>query len=559
MQGIFGWLKEFRDGLESFSRGGDTHDPDIVAFAYASVFAVAMVLVALGASLFLWRDSPNILFAAPVFPRMGDCTALEAYLANPQIPPREGIDPSIVKLYIDTSGQLDGEAMIAECRYNLALHQQYLELEQAMNNIPVPIDEMGFVSQSALLPTNYGESLQSLLKILASGVALLGAYPLLVLAIRERGNEAFNHFSWENILLSFVMAFIVFYGVDVVWFFIERSLSQPLIYDYGTSVLFVALLIGVFAFLYFMWMIKLDITDLSLFTSLILLSGLIVSMLLTNHVWNAGVTNAYSTMSERAYPERLSYEVAGTLGSRGVFRVTFIGAGLLFLIYTVRLSRLVRRLKRLNPDKNAMLSPNIMLLLGLISAIFIAMVGIFPTDGMVMGNTEFLPASISGILHLIGAYGSPLVVMFMVLCFWFIGYPRNDGKDKFLPASSWAWFSIAATAIMMYLVGMLRNNVAHSLWMLLAYVLFLFLILYSANRWQSGKLNWLGLGWYSPLGHGLSIVIVGTLLDLLFPGRMTTVALEFVVLLIFSLFVYSYSKYLVEYREEEVAANGLRA
>lgn len=552
MRSFLDSLRHLKDGLENFSRGGDSNDPDIIAFAYASAFTVVMVLLALAASLILWWNSPNILFAAPVFPHMRDCSAIEAYLADPQIPPREGIDPSIVKLYIDPETGLDGDAMLAECQYNLALRQEYRELEEAMNNIPVQIDEGTVLSQSALIPYDYGASLQSLLKILCFTVALLGWYPLWVLSRIEPDNPAFNKFSFENLLLTLTMAFLSFYGIDLLWFFIERSLSQPLIYDYGTSVLFVAVLIGVFSFLYFSWIIKHEITDLSLFISIVLLIGLIVSMLLTNHVWNAGVTNAYSTMSERAYDERLTYEVAGTLGSRGIFRITFIGAGLLFLIYTIRLAKIVSRIKQGNPLTRGMLNPNAIRLMGLLAGVFIAFVGVFPTDGFT-GYFGMIDRHWSGRLHLLGAYGSPLVVMIMVLTFWFIGYPQNNGKDKFLPASSWVWFSIASTTIMMYLVGMVRSGIENSLYMLIAYVVFLFAILYWADFWRQKKF-YFGLSWYSPLMHGLITIVLGILLDFVFPSRMTTVALEFVVLLIFSLFVYSYSKYLVEYREEKTEA-----
>jgi hypothetical protein len=143
--------------------------------------------------------------------------------------------------------------------------------------------------------------------------------------------------------------------------------------------------------------------------------------------------------------------------------------------------------------------------------------------------------------------------MIMILSFWFIGYPQHEGKDKFLPASSWVWFSVSSTAIMMYLVGIVRSNLESGWLMLIAYVVFLFVILFAADFWRQKKL-YFGLGWYSPGMHGLITIVLGTLLDFIFPSRMTTVALEFVVLLIFSLFSYSYSKYLVEYREEKTEA-----
>jgi hypothetical protein len=48
---------------------------------------------------------------------------------------------------------------------------------------------------------------------------------------------------------------------------------------------------------------------------------------------------------------------------------------------------------------------------------------------------------------------------------------------------------------------------------------------------------------------------LGTGLGIVFPDRMTTVTSEFIILLVFTLFIYSYSKYLVEYEANAAEEN----
>lgn len=557
--------------IEALALGDNRQDPDpdIIAFTFASAFALALAIAALIMSFFYWFNTENILFAMPRFPTMGDCKALEAYAANPIIPPNRDANPSIpaiVVLYISDNAdpsspetQAALQIMVDECHYNERLFVEYGDLAREMATLP-NFPNAQSDAADILSPQKLTDSMKGLLKVFSVTTSLLGIYVLWVLKRLQKNNpnyeRDFNGLGWENILLNLVLAVLAYFGVDVIWFFVERALSQPLIYEKDTCILFITLLVGVFSFLYYSWILKLEITDLSLFMGLLLMVGLIVGMLLTNHIWNVGVTNAYSTMSEIAYPERLSYYVAETDGSRGIFRVTFITAGLLFVVYGMRLKEIVAR-KKASADASItrLMSPKGVFRFSALAGLLLSMVGIFPLDGIFnLDNSEHilgLTEDVSGALHFVGAYGSPLVVMCMILSFWYIGYPQGNGKDKFLPASSYFWFSVSSVAIMWYLVGRFLSNTSDILALVFVFVFALFVIaaVYIANQIQTGQWHWfsLDLSTYSPFLHWFVALLLGLILGLIMPTKMTTVSLEFVVLLVFSLFIYSYSKYIVEY------------
>jgi hypothetical protein len=620
-------VAELPKRVNDFGKGGNTEDPDIVAFAHASYFTAVVVAVVLLTSFWLWRGQPYVLFAMPEFPHIGNCEAITAYAdlleANQFMPPADVTAPSIAKLYTTPNGTIDAAAMEAECDYNLRLYAQYDALRSEMEKLPDDLLLGSMVAQSAgiepdagdlalLYPTDENISVKGLLKNFVLIVSLLGLYVYWVFWHRSRRElnplkdaykkakkeldaaikaydaakdtmekehlearklearkefkeihdkltaaDKFNSLSPENVFLALSMAALSYVAVDVLWFFIGRSLSQPLIYETETSILFVAVLVGVYAFLYFSWIIKLEITDLSLFAATLLLVGLIVGMLLTNHIWNIGITNAYSTMSEHAYPERLSYEVAGTLGSRGVFRMTFIGTGLLFAIFSVYLSNKVRKVQdavSLVSEKDAKrMSPFIILWTGIIASVFMAFVGLFPLDGFAVPDERIHS------LHMTGAFLAPVIFVWMMLTYWFVGYPKSESRDKFLPTSSYIFFTISAVAMLWYMVGRYFSDTSEmsNLYLALGLAALIIFGVYAANRWHSGKWNllWDAENKYSPFLHWGISVGLGTALGLLLPDKMTTVTSEFIILLVFTLFIYSFSKYLVEYEAKAAEEN----
>jgi hypothetical protein len=621
-------VAEIPKKVNDFGKGGDTEDPDIVAFAHASYFTAVVVAVVLLTSFWLWRGQPHVLFAVPEFPHLGveDCEAIKAYAdlveGNNFMPPADVTAPSIAKLYMQPNGTLDAAAMEAECQYNLKLYEEYNRLRIEMEKLPDDLFIGSMVAQSdsepdaedlaLLYPSDANMSVKGLLKNFVLIVSLLGLYVYWVFWHRTRrelnplreaykkarkeldealkafdaatdsiqrehlearklearkefkeihdkltAKDKFNSLNPENVFLALSMAALSYLAIDVLWFFIGRSLSQPLIYETETSILFVAVLVGVYAFLYFSWIIKLEITDLSLFAASLLLVGLIVGMLLTNHIWNIGITNAYSTMSEHAYPERLSYEVAGTLGSRGVFRLTFIGTGLLFAIYSVYLSKKVRKVQDavsfISAKDAKRMSPSIILWTGIIASIFMAFVGLFPLDGFAVPDENIYR------LHMTGAFLAPVIFVWMMLTYWFIGYPKSESSDKFLPTSSYIWFSISSVAMLWYMVGRYFSDTSEmsNLYLALGLGALIIFAVYAANRWHSGKWNWV---WdadnkYSPLLHWAISIVLGTGLGIILPDKMTTVTSEFIILLVFTLFIYSYSKYLVEYEANAAEEN----
>lgn len=561
-------------------------DPDIRNFGIVSTIALFMTILALLFTCFLWLNDQNVIFAIPEIPLMGDCSLVDG-LDSDNITDSDRELP-IVRAYTGLDGIVRVDRMVADCHYNLDLSGNYIEFDTTLDkvvNLPgqtITEADLTLLDTAGWLPDLElaNISVEAAFKMVIIMIALLNVF-ILPFIPGETIYGKFGSIGWfSNVFLSLIMVVLAFAVVDITWFFIGRSLSQPLIYDNGTSILFVTLLAGVFSFIYLSWFIQIDLTNLSLFTSLILLCGLIISMLLTSQIWYTGATNAYSIMSEITLDEHLTYEVLNTQGSRGVFRITCISAGILVVVYIMKLSALLDVLEQklqtyfdfdISEEtpflKSTSIRGKLVLGVGILAGVLIAFIGTFPTDGLLnpISQDMILSKSVSGGIHRIGAMGSPVVFIFMMLTFWFIAYPKNDKTNLFLAASSRVWVIIVGTAIMMYLMDSFLANFTTflnadsarrsimdflpSAGYVLVFIAVLYWMIDYAQKLRTGETPSQN-DTYSPVYHWLLIVIMGIIGAFVLPGVMNTVTVEFVILIVFSLFLFSFSTYLIELEQE---------
>lgn len=559
---------------------GDAKNPDVVRFRRTSVGIWVVVFVTFLVVWLLWHDESALVFAVPEFPSMKDCTSID--LHNPTtLPP-------FVRIFPTPKDALN------DCEFHTSLFSSYNGVKNAMlaaEHKPswewavrrwlAVLDEH---DDTQLLPNPqlFHYSVEMVIKYLASVVTFFGTLIFSVwsgtsktYADRMLYKKHIQKFA-TGLFLSTVLAFLMYLSIDFVWFIFERVLPIPLVYGKGTSILFTVLTISVIAFFVIHWASEITVVQLSIFASMLLMFGLLAGMMVTNHVWDTGVTNAFSTMSERAYDERLAFEVAGNLGSRLIFRSTFIASGVMLIVYSIQLSSLVWALKHdtqtfhLAAPMRTVLRPRYVGIIGSLAGGLTMFVGLFPTDGTcvrVLG-CDLLNIDVSGKLHLVGAFGGPLFLMFMTMTYWFIGHPHNPHSSyiKRMRRLSSIATTISGVAIMMYLSGY-RIHISTTsedrqtaVLLSIGFALALTLMLFSAKFLQkSGGCILSPQAWRTmpekrylllPIGHGVLIAAVGYLLGRSYPLLITTVSLEFIVLLFFSLFIYSYSLYTVEFMDD---------
>lgn len=532
-------------------------DPDVISFHHIAFVAIIASLLSLVTAFALWSSASRIFFAFPAFPKMIGCEALENYFSeeSTQIPP-------IIQPYLDT-GQSYNEGLIKqECQYKFELFQLYSQAKnKVVEVVGIPIASQ--LSQQSPYP-NFSLmriSVEAFVKVLSAASCFFGFFGFYALSKFKKYqsdkektayHEAYIKKFWtlDMFVLNCLLTVLVFFAVDIIWFFINRSQSQALAYNPSTSILFTSLLIGVFSFLHLSWLTKLNISDLSLFTSLVILLGLIGGMLATNHIWNIGPTNAYSTMSARVFDEHLTYEVLGEYGSRNLFRLTFFATGLLFILYIFKLYKFVRAIKNTTSQKQAKnaLDPMALLVIGGLTGVLMLGIGFFPVDSL-----DIWKAFPSGDFHKVCAYVSPLFILYMVSTFWYLAYPKDNNVENFLRSFSMICTSVLAIAMMMFITGNAKlDPKLETIANFGIFILLLGLILFDADRRlrktfdddtkAKGKHNWFFI-W-------LFVVGIGMVLGYFFPDKMTTVSVEFVILIVFSLFLYALSKYLVEYSED---------
>jgi hypothetical protein len=376
-----------------------------------------------------------------------------------------------------------------------------------------------------------------------------------------------------SLLMALVLAVLMYLTVDFAWFVFERIVPMPLNYPWGTSVFFAVLVLAVLSFFLIHWANEPGVTQLSILAIMVMMLGIIAGIMVTNHIWDTGVTNAFSTMSQRAYPERLAFEIAGELGSRRIFRLTFIASGLLLIVYSAHLSLLVTNIKEVlaqlapvnssgnlvqpgaeNPQKQVspkdILYPVVVGLLGCVAGVLTMFVGIFPTDG-----TATLSDEVSSGLHGFGAFGSPLVFLFMMMTFWFIGHPYDGRYVPSMRRLSWVGVTVSGMTILTHILDFPPVDFMSPAVSGLVFTLGLFAMLLLANSMQKNVELQL-LFWFPQLerlAHPFvqwPIIVVGGLLLLLLPPLINTVALEFIVLTLFAWFIYAYSLYTKEYMDE---------
>ena len=557
---------------------GDTTNPDVVRFRRVAAGTWVIVILTLVFVAWAWRDQSEVIFALPAFPQMGDCSTF-ADPANP---------PPVVELFLSRDGDNEDEAFQLakdDCEHNLLLLADYDDLKEGMVRYAVGSD-VEQISAQARTPEacpNPDEiqvgnhclsidadtgavfnwqmmqlSIESMIRTLAMLIGVIGTFIYSAWGGTEKtraSHELYRRGMWRYItsaMLAAVMGGLAYVSIDVVWFMFGRVVPLPVLYPTGTGILFTGLVIGVLFFLVMLAVSEIRIEAMSVLATMVLTLGMIAGILTTNHVWDSGQTNAYSAMSERAYPERLAFDVAGDLGSRRIFRVTLIASGVLLMTYAIQLHFVVRTLKEQNklyhrtPEYANRLRPRWIAFFAAIAGLLTTLVGWFPTDG------TFIPNPTSTLLHMLGAFGGPMLMLVLMITVWFIGHPIESAYIPRLNLTSLNTVTIFSVAVIMHLFGY-RQALQHPMWIgaTIGFAVFLLGMFLLAQRWHGSEViprN--GIQRYNhSIAHWVLIVVVGIGLALVFPNLMTTVTLEFAVLTTFSLFIYAYSLYTAEFMD----------
>ena len=186
-------------------------------------------------------------------------------------------------------------------------------------------------------------------------------------------------------------------------------------------------------------------------------------------------------------------------------------------------------------------------------------VGFFPTDGVCVPEGRCwldISKDVSAALHSIGAFGGVLALLFIIMTFWYIGHPLKSDYVPRMRWLSWIGVTLIGIATIMHFIGyrVATTGLLFGAGMTVGFAIFLFGMLYFAKRLQNGETVELSPKFWKllnePLWHGLLIVTIGLVAGRIWTNLITLVTLEFVILSLFSLFIYSYSLYTVELMDD---------
>lgn len=219
----------------------------------------------------------------------------------------------------------------------------------------------------------------------------------------------------RNIIVAIVIAGFVAVLMEVLTIMFGLLVPrEPLnAVPYLIAVLTSSALVGLVSFVVFNWTEKSDVSNISSLAILVLVVSLLLSIFFTTSDWST----AFSALGTQS----TAFPIAGSNGSSGLFRFTFVSMGLILWAYVIDVARLYLGDSNIVHEHrhNRTFIAFAVGLLGFLAGLGAISVGIFPSDTYPL-------------LHDAGAYGAPIAsgILIAILAYVFPYHKEHEYRDN---------------------------------------------------------------------------------------------------------------------------------